>query len=63
MQQPAERETQRLSPGTLILGVFALLFALVGAYGVKKYLQERTPPPATVEKKIEKNLSRACRWP
>ena len=31
MQQPAERETQRLSPGTLILGVFALLFALVGA--------------------------------
>jgi Flp pilus assembly protein CpaB len=29
----------RLSPGTLILGVFAILFGLLGAYAVKKYVQ------------------------
>ena len=42
---------QRLSPGTLILGIFAVLFALVGAYGVKKYMQERAPQAAVTEKK------------
>jgi Flp pilus assembly protein CpaB len=31
----------KLSPGTLILGIFALLFALVGAYAVKKHLGEK----------------------
>jgi len=34
----------RMSPGTLILGIFAVLFGLVGAYAAKKYLQEQTPP-------------------
>lgn len=33
----------RMSPGTLILGIFAVLFGLVGAYAAKKYLQEQTP--------------------
>jgi Flp pilus assembly protein CpaB len=32
-----------MSPGTLILGIFAVLFGLVGAYAAKKYLQEQTP--------------------
>ena len=46
----------RLSPGTLILGVFAILFGLVGAYGVKRYMQqpvlvEAAPqPPPKIEK-------------
>jgi Flp pilus assembly protein CpaB len=42
---------QRLSPGTLILGIFAILFALVGAYGLKKYLQDRRPQAVVSEKK------------
>ena len=42
---------QRLSPGTLILGIFAVLFALVGAYGVKKYVQDRTPQTTAMETK------------
>jgi Flp pilus assembly protein CpaB len=45
---------QRLSPGTLILGIFAVLFALVGVFGLKKYLQEQkvqAVAPAKVEKK------------
>jgi len=34
---------RRLSPGTLILGVFAILFGLVGAYGVKKFMDRPAP--------------------
>jgi len=46
---------QRLSPGVLILGVFAVLFGLVAAYGVKKYLSQEpvqvaAPAPPAVEK-------------
>ena len=41
---------QRLSPGTLILGIFAVLFGLVGAYAVKKYTQDQPAPVA-------------CPWP
>jgi pilus assembly protein CpaB len=37
----------RLSPGTLILGIFAVLFGLVGALAAKRYLQQE-PPPAEV---------------
>lgn len=33
----------RLSPGTLILGIFAVLFGLVGALAAKRYLQEEAP--------------------
>jgi Flp pilus assembly protein CpaB len=40
---------QRLSPGTLILAIFAVLFALLGAYAVKKYVQDRSLP--AVERK------------
>lgn len=45
---------QRLSPGVLILGVFAILFGLVAAYGVKKYLSQEpvevaAPEPPKVE--------------
>jgi Flp pilus assembly protein CpaB len=50
---------QRFSPGTLILGIFAILFALVGAYGVKKYLQDRRPQaaaPARKEKEVVQNV-------
>ena len=37
----------RLSPGTLLLGVFAVLFGLIGAYSVKEYLRaEPVQPPA-----------------
>jgi pilus assembly protein CpaB len=35
----------RLSPGTLILGIFAILFGLAGAYAVKKHLEARGPEP------------------
>ncbi len=34
----------RISPGTVIVGIFAVLFGLVGAYAVRNSLQ--TPPPA-----------------
>jgi len=34
-----------MSPGTLILGIFAILFGLVGAYGAKKYLQRDNSTP------------------
>lgn len=37
-----------VSPGTLILGIFAVLFGLVGAYAAKQYLS--TPPAAVAEK-------------
>lgn len=40
---------QRLSPGVLILGVFALLFALLAAYGVKKYLSQPAAEVVTPE--------------
>jgi pilus assembly protein CpaB len=42
-----ERETMRISSGTLVLGVFAALFGLVGAYVAKQYLAE--PPLVEVE--------------
>ncbi len=35
----------RITPGTVIVGIFAVLFGLVGAYGVRKYLQTETPVP------------------
>jgi len=38
----------KLSPGTLILAVFAVLFGLVGAYTAKQYLREE-PEPEVVE--------------
>ncbi|MEE8451469.1 MAG: Flp pilus assembly protein CpaB [Thermoguttaceae bacterium] len=38
----------KLSPGTLILAVFAVLFGLVGAYAAKQYLREE-PQPEVVE--------------
>ena len=34
----------RLSPGTLIVGVFAILFGLVGAYVVKRSLHGPLKP-------------------
>ena len=38
----------RITPGTVIVGIFAILFGLVGAYGVRKYLQSdnTVAPPA-----------------
>ena len=42
----------RLSPGTLIVGVFAILFGLVGAYAVKRALQR--PLQTAVEEPKEK---------
>lgn len=40
----------RLTPGTVIVGIFAVLFGLIGAYGVRKYLQgdvaKAPEPPA-----------------
>lgn len=37
----------RITPGTVIVGIFAVLFGLIGAYGVRKYLQgDRTPASA-----------------
>ena len=33
---------KRISPGTITLAVFAILFGLVAAYGAKQYL---TPKP------------------
>jgi len=35
----------RITPGTVIVGIFAVLFGLVGAYGVRKYLQDQKPAP------------------
>ena len=35
----------RITPGTVIVGIFAVLFGLVGAYGVRKYLQAEKPAP------------------
>lgn len=38
---------RNLSPGTLILGIFAVLFGLVAAYAAKSYLQEKEAQAAT----------------
>lgn len=35
----------RITPGTVIVGIFAVLFGLVGAYGVRKYFQAEKPAP------------------
>ena len=36
------------SPGILFLGILAVLFGLIGAYGAKKYLEQpQVPPPPT----------------
>jgi Flp pilus assembly protein CpaB len=32
-----------MSPGVLILGILAVLFALIGAHGAKKYLEDQAP--------------------
>jgi pilus assembly protein CpaB len=45
----------RITPGTVIVGIFAVLFGLVGAYGVRKYLQTEKPaaqPPAAPQLQI-----------
>ncbi len=34
---------KKLSPGTLLLGIFAVLFGLVGAYAAKQHLQQEEP--------------------
>lgn len=40
----------RITPGTVIVGIFAVLFGLIGAYGVRKYLQGAgAPPPAAAQ--------------
>jgi len=45
---------RRLTPGTLILGVFAVLLGLIGAYGVKKFLDRPAPVQAEAPKpKVE----------
>ncbi len=36
---------KKLSPGTLLLGIFAVLFGLVGAYAAKQHLQQEEPEP------------------
>ena len=42
-----------LSPGILILGVFAVAFGLVGAYGAKKYLQQPEEKPIVTQEVVE----------
>lgn len=37
----------RITPGTMIVAIFAVMFGLVGAYAVKRYLQVQPPPPAS----------------
>ena len=41
---------RRLSPGTLIIGVLAILFGLIVAYGVKRFLQQPAPVVSVAEK-------------
>ncbi len=36
---------RRLSPGTLIVGMFAILLGLLGAYAVRGFVGRETPPP------------------
>jgi Flp pilus assembly protein CpaB len=50
------KEMSKLSPGTLILGIFAVLFGLVGAYAVKRHLQEDPPPEVVVEAELPKTI-------
>lgn len=43
----------RVSPGTMIVVIFAILFGLVGAYAVRKHLEkpeEPAPPPPVVQR-------------
>ena len=47
---------RNMSPGVLVLGVFAVLFGLVGAYGAKNYLQ-REAPEAKAEPTAEELFS------
>jgi len=35
----------RVTPGTLVVGIFAILFGLVGAYGVRQYLEQPEAEP------------------
>lgn len=48
-----------MSPGILFLGVLAVLFGLVGAYGVKKYMQEEKveEPVAVVVEPVIRTFS------
>jgi len=39
----------RITPGTLIIGIFAILFGLVGAYAVRQYLQSPVEEPVAQE--------------
>lgn len=39
----------RISPGTMTLGIFAVLFALAGAYAFRSYMQKETPPAPQAE--------------
>ena len=43
---------QQMSPGTMILGIFAVLFGLIGAYAAKQYFQEMTVEPVAQEKPV-----------
>lgn len=40
---------KKLSPATLLLGIFAVLFGLLGAYAVKQHLQREQPEQAEAE--------------
>ena len=46
---------RKLSPGTLIVGIFAVLFGLAGAYAAKQYLHEQ-PAPAAVEEVMRQTV-------
>lgn len=39
----------RISPGTIIVGIFAILFGLVGAYTVREYLTQTQEPVVVAE--------------
>lgn len=39
----------RISPGTMTLGIFAVLFALAGAYAFREYMEQEAPPPPRAE--------------
>jgi pilus assembly protein CpaB len=47
----------KMSPGTLILGIFAILFGLVGAYAAKKYLQQQTPQVTAEEAALQQTYT------
>lgn len=48
----------RLSPGTLVLGIFAILFGLLGAYAVKKYTQGPAQVEAAAQEKAQEETYR-----